>query len=327
MDRKTEAEKSICAKLAKIISCILYSMLRQLIRPLYESLHRQLYRTRHWNPLLLPFGGGRPASEGPIADEHLRDPSLDQRLEEDFRAMGLALRPFRIDIRGYQAYLEQAAYPVSYYGGGLDPAQNFTEKTLEHYVSLQLLQLKPGQVLLDMAAATSPFAAIARRICKLGEAYQQDLVYPHGIHEGKIGGWGHETGLPASSVDGVTLHCSLEHFEGRSDTLLFQELERILRPGGKAVVLPFYLAHTYTIHLDPAYNLLKLHRPALDPQAQRRYSDWRQYFSRHYDPDQLKHRILSAAPGLELTLHRISNFQEAGESCYLRWAGVFRRRY
>ena len=180
-------------------------------------------------------------------------------------------------------------------------------------------------MLVDIAACTSPFSELVKDFFPLQTTYQQDLIYPAGIHGRRIGGWAHELHLPDASVDAVTLHCSLEHFEGNSDTRFFQELERVLKPRGRAIILPFYLANTYTFHVDPAFNLLKGHRPDVDPRAQLRYCSWKQYFSRHYDPIALRKRVLHQAPSLNLKLYRVENFKEVDASCYLRFIGVFEK--
>ena len=184
----------------------------------------------------------------------------------------------------------------------------------------------PETVFVDIAACTSPFYQIVRKLYGTPHTYQQDLIFPKGLHGDRIGGWAHELHLPDNSVDAITLHCSLEHFEGDSDSLFFKELARVLKPGGRAVILPFYLAHTYTIHVDPAYNLLKSHRPKIDPAAQLRYCNWYQFFSRHYDPVALQRRILNQAPELKISLYRVTNFRDVDPKCYLRWIGVFEKK-
>lgn len=263
---------------------------------------------------------------GHISSEHLENPALDDQLEAKFREMGIPVHPFDIDATAYQAYLTAANYPADYYGGGQDGEGNFTEKTLEHFVSLQFLRLGHESTFVDIAACTSPFSEIVRRLEKVSNTYQQDLIYPKGIHGNRIGGWAHELYLADEQVDGVSLHCSLEHFEGDSDTRFFQELERVLKPGGRAVILPFYLAYEHSNHIDPAYNLLKRHRPRLDEKARLRHCSWYQYFSRHYDPIALQERILTHAPNLELQLYRVQNFREIDPSTYLRWIAVFEKK-
>ncbi|MEL6589028.1 MAG: class I SAM-dependent methyltransferase, partial [Bacteroidota bacterium] len=236
-------------------------MLKQIIRPLYHFSHDLLFQTRQFNPLIKQKHAGYPILQGHISDEHLADAALEDILAKGLREKGVSVKDFEIDIPGYYQYLERAQYPATYYGGGLDPEQNFTEKTLEHYVSLSFLNLQTDATFVDVAACTSPFFQILRRLYGLTETYNQDLIFEPGLHGDRIGGYAHELHLPDESVDGVTLHCSLEHFEDDTDTRFFQELERVLKPGGRAVILPFYLAHEYTIHVDPAYNLLKNHKP------------------------------------------------------------------
>lgn len=300
-------------------------MIKQLIYPFYRLSHDILFATRRWNPWFPHMRAGKSVGVGHISDEHLENPELDIALAKAFQAQGISVNTYSIDKKAYEEYVKQANYPSDYYGGGLNPEDNFTEKTLEHYVSLQFLQLDEQSTFVDIAACTSPFYQIVRSLYGVKETYQQDLIYRKGIHGDKIGGWAHEMYLPDNSVDGVSLHCSLEHFEGNSDTLFFQELERVLKPGGRAVILPFYLAHEYSNHVDPAYNLLKNHHPPLDEGATLRYCSWYQFFSRHYDPQALQDRVLKEAPGLRLHLYRVQNFTEIHPDAYLRWVGVFEK--
>lgn len=299
-------------------------MIQSVLKPIYHWSHDFLNRTAGKSPLIPRKYHGYLVGRGHISDEHLEQPALDDALGREFEEIGISVLPYHIDPSGYDTWIKEGKYPESYYGGGNDPEQNFTEKTLEHYVSAQFFDLKESSVFIDIAACTSPFSRILAEKHS-ATTYQQDLIYPKGVDDQKIGGWAHELHLPDNSVDAVTLHCSLEHFEGDSDTLFFQELERVLKPGGRAVILPFYIAHTYTIHVDPAFNLLKFHRPKLDPKARLRYCDWYQYFSRHYDVAALKRRVLDKAPHLTLTLHRVENFQEVYQDSYLRWIGVFQK--
>ncbi|MEM8887761.1 MAG: methyltransferase domain-containing protein [Bacteroidota bacterium] len=301
-------------------------MLKQWVYPLYRFSHDFLFASRNLNPIFPKKHGGKAVKAGHVSDEHLENPDLDTLLEQGFRDIGVKVDSYTIDPKGYQEYLKLADYPADYYGGGLDPQQNFTEKTLEHYVSLDFLQLGKESTFIDIAACTSPFSQILHQKMGVAHTFQQDLIYPKGINGNKIGGWAHELYLEDESVDAVSLHCSLEHFEGNSDTLFFQELERVLKPGGRAVILPFYLAHEFSNHVDPAYNLLKNHRPPLDEKARLRYCNWYQFFSRHYDPAALKRRVLDQAPRLELNLYRVSNFKEVYKDSYLRWIGVFEKK-
>lgn len=299
-------------------------MLKKLIHPIYRMVHDSLNASSKL--FFKQEFGGKPVKKGHISSEHLENPELDTKLMQSFEENGIKTAEYTINVQAYKDYLKMVNYPPSYYGGGLDPKQNFTEKTLEHYVSTEFFDFNPDFVFMDVAAATSPFHKIVKEHFGADKVYQQDLIYKEGIHGHQIGGSAGKLPLPDNSIDGVTLHCSLEHFEYNSDSELFSELNRVLRKGGKAVILPFYLAYEYTIHLDPAFNLIKRHKAGIDETAQIRYANWYQYFSRHYDAAALKKRVLSQTPDLDLTIHRVTNFKDVHPSCYLRFIGVFTKK-
>ena len=299
-------------------------MLKQLLYPAYRGLHDLLYASSSINPLMRSTWQGKPVLKGHISEEHLNNPELDIDLLEDLKNSGIETGVFEIDTKGYKDYLKKVDYPESYYGGGLDAKQNFIEKTLEHYVCTSFINFGPETVFMDVAACTSPFYKIVRKLYGVKTSYQQDLIFKKGLHGDQIGGYGSEIPLPDNSLDAVTLHCSLEHFEGDSDTEFFQEMQRVLKPGGVIVILPFYIAREYSIHVDPAFNLLRNHKAEISKDGpQLRYCNWYQFFSRHYDVDAIHRRILKPASGLKLKVMRVDNFREVDASCYLRFVGVF----
>ncbi|MEM7102119.1 MAG: methyltransferase domain-containing protein [Bacteroidota bacterium] len=301
-------------------------IVKKAVKPIYHFVHDTLFDTIDYNPLFPNKQGGKKIPRGHISAEHLANPQLDDQLSDNLVSAGIRVKDFYIEKVGYEAYMAAAKYPESYYGGGFDSSQNFVEKTLEHYVSTKFIDFMPETVFVDIAACTSPFSENIRSIYGVKTTYRQDLVFPKGVDNDRIGGYAHEIPLEDNSVDGITLHCSLEHFEGDSDTLFFQTAERILKPGGRVVVLPFYIADEYTIHLDPVFNLIKGHKPKVDPVAKLRYCNWYQYFSRHYDVNALQKRILEAAPGLDLTIYRVRNFKKVHPGSYLRFIGVFEKK-
>lgn len=292
--------------------------IKSLAKPAYRLAHDVLnfvYR-QTWKHY-----GGKNVGSGHVSDEHLLHPALDDDLEAELIAAGIPVIHHAIEIDQYWEYRKLAPYPNDYFGGGKDPQRNFTEKTLEHYLSSELKDLSTCRVMVDVAAATSPWADVAHHFWPHLETWKQDLVYKKDSASDtrQIGGFAHEINLPNNKVDLITLHCSLEHFEGNTDSLFFQTAERILAPGGTLMIHPFYIAREYTIHIDPAYNLLHRHRPQLDPQARLRIADWYQYFSRHYDVGTLQTRILDHCPTLKPKMIRIINFRDIAENCYLRW--------
>jgi len=301
-------------------------VVKKLIKPIYRGVHDALFRTLPINPFFSKKKNGKPVIYGHISKEHLENPELDNQLENNLKAAGIPVLKHQINVAAYHEYVKAAEYAPDYYGGGLDPEQNFVEKTLEHYVTTEIIDFQPETVFMDIAACTSPFFKIVRKLFGCKETYHQDLIFPDGIHGDRIGGSAGNLPLENASIDAATLHCSLEHFEDNADSLLFQDMERVLKPGGSVLVLPFYIAHEFTNHVDPAFNLLRNHPVNIDEGARLRYCDWYQFFSRHYDVDALQNRILKQAPGLELTIYRVENFREVHPSCYLRWIGKFTRR-
>lgn len=296
-----------------------------IIKTVYNALHARMHRHIDALPFFPKTYNGKPILKGHVSAQYLQNPELDSILVTNLRQQGIKVEDFMIDTEGYRQYIATTHYPISYYGGGKDPHQNFIEKSLEHYVSLSFLKLNSESVFMDIAAATSPFSSIIQEKFKVKTSYKQDLIYHNGIHGNQVGGDASYIPLPDNSVDGATLHCSLEHFEGNSDSLLIQQIERILKPNGSLVVLPFYLADDYTNHIDPVFNLLRGHKVQLDddPRMALRYASWKQYFSRHYDPKALNDRLLSKVKNLDLTVYRVKNFKDVDKSCYLRYIGVF----
>jgi hypothetical protein len=301
-------------------------MIKKILDPIYRFSHDFLFNTLDFNPFYSNNYGGKKVLKGHISDIHLQNPELDNKLTEELSESNIPVKNYLIDKNQYNEYLKIANYPQSYYGGGNDTKQNFTEKTTEHFVSLQFVDFKPETVFIDIAACTSPFYKMVKKLFGVKLSYQQDLIFEKGLHKDKIGGYASEIPLPDNSVDIVTLHCSLEHFEGDSDTEFFIEMERVLRKNEKVIILPFYLASEYTIHIDPAFNTLRFHRPKLDTKARLRYCNWYQFFSRHYDVNALRDRILNKTPNLDLEIFRVKNFLEIDKSCYLRFIGVFTKK-
>lgn len=297
-----------------------------LFRPFYRLLHDLFYWSIDYNPFFPKTVNGKKIKNGFIEDEHLSNPDLDLKLIEDLKNINVETFTYAINNDNFKEYLKTANYPKSYYGGGSDNSSNFKEKTLEHYLSTEFIHFYPEMTFIDIAACTSPFSEIVSQLYSVGASYQQDLIFEKGVNGHKIGGPASDIPLPDNSVDAVTLHCSLEHFENSSDIDLFKELFRLLKPGGVAVILPFYLAREYTIHIDPVFNFLKFHKPKIDINAQLRYCNWYQHHSRHYDVNALKERILDNVPELSLKVYSIINFNEIYKKSNLRFVGVFTKK-
>lgn len=301
-------------------------MFRRIAAKGYRFVHKGLHVTLALNPLIPKTIHGRPVKYGFVSDEHLADPSLDDQLVDGLLGEGIKVTPYRIDVSAFYDYLDHANYAESYHGGRKAPGHIFLEKTLEHFVSIDVLDLKPEDVIMDVAADRSPFHEIVRRLWAPQKVYRQDLKYEPGVQGDTVGGEAGNLPLEDDSISKATLHCSLEHFEGDSDKELFAEMSRILKPGGVLCVLPFYIAREYSIHTDPVANLFFARDVRFDPKAQVRYCDWTNRHSRHYDLNQLKERVIPNMGRLRLKVLRVENFREVHPKCYLRFIGLFQKQ-
>lgn len=274
----------------------------------------QWQQQRHQTQAVRQRGGRQWVARGFTYDD------ISNALPQD--QLRLATHP--IDITAFWRYVEAAGYrQLGYYHGGAMPCA--TEKWLEHYVSLELLAPKPGEVLLDVASCHSPFADLVQRLYGV-TSYQQDLLFPPGIHGRQIGGDAAALPMPDAFADLVTLHCAFEHFEGDSDSGFIRELGRILKPGGRACILPLYTSQRYSIQSDPqtwAQRTVQFEPDALVCLA----NGWGETHGRCYDAAHLAQRVLAQRGGLAVTLYRIVNYADVAPDCYLRFALMLTRPY
>ena len=235
---------------------------------------------------------------------------------------GVNVVPYEIDLQAFASYLKIADYANRpYYGFGKHPASR--EKWLEHYVSLDLLAPKPGEVLVDIASSESPFSDILSSHYGV-DAYRQDWLYPDGVNGRQIGGDASALPVDDGFADCLVMHCSFEHFEGDRDSAFTREASRVLRPGGRLCILPLYTAPEYCIQTDPAG--WKKHDVAFEADALICVTtDWGESHGRFYDAASFVERIVRRLGDLELTVYSVSNFREAGSVCYLRLAAVFKK--
>lgn len=166
------------------------------------------------------------------------------------------------------------------------------QKLLEHYVSHCEHNLKSDDIFIDIAASGSPYADILH--LKGIEAYRLDISYPAGIHDRKIGANAAKTGLPGNFCNAMSAHCAFECFSGDADIKAIAEAGRILRLGGKFVIVPLYLADEHIIEVSP---FLKDVVP-IDNGAKKVWRDdiYLVPFARSYSPDALFQRLLFSLP-------------------------------
>lgn len=189
---------------------------------------------------------------------------------DGLKKAGFEVVNYRIDQDDYREYLERIDYEKNYPSYLNEFGEHLPSKTVQHYVSYQLLHMNSGAVYVDIASSNSVFSDIAERLCHV-KAYKQDIGYQWGIHGNRIGSFASSVPMPDHSVDYMALHCSLEHFEGNEDFKFFQEAYRLMPVGGKVCIIPLYLADEYIIQTSPSVWLYKYtvydKAPELDPRA------------------------------------------------------------
>ncbi|MFC1851072.1 class I SAM-dependent methyltransferase [candidate division CSSED10-310 bacterium] len=248
-------------------------------------------------------------------------PRLPDEVYARFEEAGVRVEMISIDLTAYRAFIERAEYEVRHpkYIEGFGAV--FAEKSLEHFLSLQILAIEPQDVYLDVAAANSPLPAIVERLtgCR---AYRQDLFYSAGMHGRTIGGDAGQLPLADAFADKIALHCSLEHFEGDADSHFIQEAARVLKPGGRLCIIPLYMSSRYFILTDP--DTWAERRPHFDRDALIvKRQGWQNSFGRNYDVPHFLTRIRDYAVDLDLTIIRILDAHKVDPICYLRFVAVF----
>lgn len=208
------------------------------------------------------------------------------------------------------------------YGGQLEHC--LWEKALEHYVSFLLLDLPPGGTVVDVGSCRSVVPGLLRRIFRV-RCFEQDLEYPAGVNGDRIGSNADAIPLPAGSVDGMTLHCTFEHFEQQADTGFVQECARLLKPGGRTVILPLYLNRN---HCNVTGETDEKKRETFGWDAEAEHfcviPEWQNRFGRHYSAEAFLQRVHgpAKAAGLQPRLIRVQHWDSIHPLLWLRWVLV-----
>lgn len=231
--------------------------------------------------------------------------ALDQDIQKACRDHGVPYKTFEVDKPSYDRFKSHYALPaMSLY------ALNCREKKfMEHYVAFTLLGLKAGERYVDIASESSPFPEMARQRSGI-DAYSQDLSYPDGIRGHQIGSSADSMPVPDAWADKASLQCAFEHFEGPIDTNFMKEISRVLKPGGKCVIVPLYTEATPLNIYDPIlYKHYDINK-ADDTATVIAEIGLGGYFERVYSPETLD-RILLPDLGLNYTIYKIEHPESA----------------
>jgi SAM-dependent methyltransferase len=179
-------------------------------------------------------------------------------------------------------------------------------KILEYYLTTKALRPRAGMVYVDLASYMSLYPNYLAEQHGV-VAIRQDMLYTPGkrtvafrsvLKPGQkvqmqcLGGNAIKLDMPDASADAMALQCSIEHFEGRSDTDAIVEAWRVLKPGGRLLIIPFYCGDKYE----------EIMVKDCPPGCQ---------FRRHYDPYQFRRRVLEHIPtDFELEMRYYRNVKE-----------------
>jgi hypothetical protein len=255
------------------------------------------------------------------AIDNISPVSVDRILRQA-KLAGMTFESMHCEAARYRRFVADAGYASrypTYYPG------NQVEKSFEHWLSLEVLDLRPTEVFIDLASENSPLPEIAWRL-RGARSFSQDIQYAPGIVGSRIGSDACAMPVPDGFAAKAALTCSLEHFEGDADVRLFWELARVLRRGGMVCVVPFYIYDISATQTDPQVSLCA-DVPFDDGTTLFCAAGWGNRHARFYSPAAFMQRI--AIPMAELFTFRfirIVNADAIDPSIYGRFALAATRR-
>ncbi len=156
---------------------------------------------------------------------------------------GIATGRLDLTTAEYRSFVTAPA--LAWYAGRQHPQA----KPLEYLTTARLLNLADGDTVLDAAGGTSREypeslrAATGKTIDFICQDSQLEGTVCDGIRF--VGGSIDELPLADASIDAISCHHSMEHFRGDTDVRFVREMIRLLRPGGRLVVVPLFLGTKY----------------------------------------------------------------------------------
>lgn len=179
----------------------------------------------------------------------------------------------------------------------------------------------------DIGAAYDGFAKTLVAFDPKVEITMVDLAFPKGLKKNspQIYQLGADAAnmdaLKTDSIDLVCMHNAFEHFAGNSDKECLREISRILRPGGVALITPFFFAERHSVTFSPASSFLF---DRSDYFAKIARSEMKEFnaridfngkivspFARRYDMRTTMSRIIETTPDLDIKLKKCSFLESA----------------
>lgn len=237
---------------------------------------------------------------------HLRSMRFSKTMPRYLHASDLSeTSPIRLtDAKFVQseldAFVKRADYAnrfpkyVEEFGEPRQPKGVLERKYAEQYLSLAVVDwesLAKDDIIIDVAASNSPFQEVM-----LGfgyeNTYKTDLNYKTSEDLKMVGCNANDMSyFKDGSVSLIVSHNAWEHFEADSDIEYLQECARILKPGGKTVIIPLVLYDIGINTTDPSIWSTKYRNasdfPVFDAKFPMHIGDHKQRLMKFYDPDSL----------------------------------------
>jgi len=210
-----------------------------------------------------------------------------------------------------------------------DVKQDFLQKNLHshayfyskytewHITRCYQKSLKAKQVV-DIGAAYNGFSRTLAAFDPNVQITMVDLGFPVGLKKTtqQISTLGADAAdmsvIKSGTVDLVCMHNAFEHFAGNSDVECLKEISRLLKPGGVALITPFFFAQKHSVTLSPAPSFLfdrtstytQIVRKELEATDARLDFNTRivSPFARRYDMETTVSRIIETVPDLRVVL-------------------------
>lgn len=175
------------------------------------------------------------------------------------------------------------------------------KKALEFFFSSYILEFNENDVILDAAGGKSGYLDAIKKIHGCNNLYLHDQIFPesfdHSSHVRIVGGDICSIDIPGSTITKISCHHSFEHFKGDKDTGFIGEVGRLLKPGGRACIIPLFLMNYYAEcwNIDQAQRFDNRAELIIDKTATIPGDDTDGHFARFYDTDALTSRVLQPA--------------------------------
>jgi SAM-dependent methyltransferase len=257
-------------------------------------------------------------------DFDLMSTTVVQDLVDSLERMPLQFNRVSFDPHALRKHSESFHYPRFYAGGSVAKGGFRENKIVEYFVSLELTPIGPDDIVIDVASEYSVFPDLVRKLFD-ASVFRQDLIYPPGVHEDRIGGNATRMDVDPGFATRLMLHNSFEHFEGDGDSDFIREAWRILKPGGTVCIVPLFLTSSHTVLTDPLVDRRDIE---WDPEGTVvSIVGYRNRFGRFYSLDTLQRRVIEPATqcGFEAGIYYVENVYELQPGSLLHFGLVLEK--